>query len=115
MPYSRLPAMLSVFDVAMIPFRVNDLTAAVSPIKLFEYLAGGRPVVATPLPECRDYPVRIAASAEEFVKQVEWCAGPGRQADYRRSLRECAAANSWTDRAKLVLSALKAKGLADES
>ena len=50
-PYTALPDYARVFDVALVPFRVNELTRAVNPIKLREYLSAGVPVVATGLPE----------------------------------------------------------------
>ena len=43
------------FDVAVIPFKINDITLMTSPIKLFEYFACHKPVVSTPLPECKQY------------------------------------------------------------
>jgi glycosyltransferase involved in cell wall biosynthesis len=50
---------------------VDRLTRAVSPLKVYEYLAMGKPVVASPLPEVQDLPyVTVAASAEEFVAAV---------------------------------------------
>lgn len=68
-PYADLPAYAKGFDVGLIPFRVNELTRAVNPIKLREYLAAGLPVVATPLPEVRNYRefVEITATPEAFV------------------------------------------------
>jgi polysaccharide pyruvyl transferase CsaB len=51
-PYQELPAYLHAFDVATIPFLVNEVTHAVSPVKLFEYMAGGCPVVTPDLHEC---------------------------------------------------------------
>lgn len=50
-PYAELPAYLAAFDVALIPFLLNDLTHAVDPVKLYEYCAQGKPVVATPMQE----------------------------------------------------------------
>lgn len=50
-PFESLPEILASFDVAMIPFVLNDLTKATSPIKLYEYLAAGLPVVSTSMPE----------------------------------------------------------------
>lgn len=52
-PYALLPAYCSGLDAAIIPFRLNELTRAVNPIKLREYLAAGLGVVSTPLPEVR--------------------------------------------------------------
>lgn len=50
-PYDALPDYARWFDVALVPFRQNELTRAVNPIKLREYLSAGVPVVATALPE----------------------------------------------------------------
>ena len=58
--YSELPAYCRHLDVGLIPFRLNELTMAVNPIKLHEYLAAGLPVVSTALPEV----VSISESAE---------------------------------------------------
>jgi glycosyltransferase involved in cell wall biosynthesis len=71
--YERLPAFVRSFDVCLIPYRVGDLIDYVLPKKLYEYLAAGRPVVATPLPELARLgsQVRLAASKEEFVAAVE--------------------------------------------
>jgi glycosyltransferase involved in cell wall biosynthesis len=54
-PYERLPAFAARFDVGLIPFLVNELTRAVNPIKLREYLSAGLPVVSTALPELYQY------------------------------------------------------------
>ena len=72
-PYAQLPSYVSGFDVALIPFRVNRLTEHVNPVKLYEYLAAGKPVVATPLPELRAFSqvVRIADSREAFLEAIE--------------------------------------------
>src|SRR5438045_8807966 len=51
--YESLPSYLHVFDVALIPFVINDITSATSPLKLYEYFAGGKPVIATSMPECQ--------------------------------------------------------------
>ncbi|MFQ3409822.1 glycosyltransferase, partial [Escherichia coli] len=50
-PYQSLPGYCKKFDIAVLPFVVNELTLAANPLKLREYLAAGLPVVATPLPE----------------------------------------------------------------
>ncbi|MCB9913676.1 MAG: glycosyltransferase [Planctomycetes bacterium] len=53
-PYAALPRELARFDVCLIPFLVNELTRATNPVKVYEYLASGKPVVTTDLPEIRD-------------------------------------------------------------
>ncbi len=71
--YEQLPAFAKGFDVGLIPFRVNDLTRAVNPIKLREYLSAGLPVVSTPMPEVQRYEpwVRVASGAAGFVAACE--------------------------------------------
>jgi len=70
-PYAELPAWCKGFDVALLPFKINELTLAANPLKVREYLAAGLPVVATPLPEVAALvQCRIALGAE-FVRQVE--------------------------------------------
>lgn len=64
-----LPAYLRYTDVAILPFKPGHISDAVSPIKVFEYLFMGVPVVSNDLPEVRGYPnVFIASGAEEFAR-----------------------------------------------
>ena len=72
-PYEELPAYCKQFDVGLIPFKLNDLTRAVNPIKLREYLAAGLPVVSTPLPEVDQYKrwVRTAVEPDDFGQAIE--------------------------------------------
>jgi glycosyltransferase involved in cell wall biosynthesis len=70
--YAELPAYLSGWDVALMPFAMNESTEFISPTKTPEYLAAGKPVVSTPVRDVvRHYGhlqgVRIASTAEEFV------------------------------------------------
>ncbi|MDA8235326.1 MAG: glycosyltransferase [Clostridia bacterium] len=71
--YGRLPTYLKGFDVCLVPFKINDLTVNVNPVKLYEYLAAGKPVVSSPLPEVRQFNevVRIGETPAEFLAQVE--------------------------------------------
>lgn len=54
-PYEALPAYCKGFDVALIPFAVNELTRNVNPIKLREYFSAGLPCVSTDIPAVRDH------------------------------------------------------------
>jgi GT2 family glycosyltransferase len=77
LPYAALPGYLHQFDVACIPFLLTPLTAATNPVKFYEYLSAGKPVVAVDLPDLRPYrdfyyPVR---SKEDFVAQIEIALG----------------------------------------
>ena len=74
--YDQLPAYLSGWDVALMPFAMNESTQFISPTKTPEYLAGGKPVVSTPIKDVvRHYGqlegVKIASTAEEFVAACE--------------------------------------------
>jgi UDP-galactopyranose mutase len=74
--YAELPAYLSGWDVALMPFALNESTEFISPTKTPEYLAGGKPVVSTPIRDVvRHYGqlegVQIAATADEFVAGCE--------------------------------------------
>ena len=61
------------FDVGLIPFRMNELTLRVNPLKLREYLAAGLPVVSTPLPEVLRYQsfVHVATNKDGFLGEIE--------------------------------------------
>jgi UDP-galactopyranose mutase len=74
--YDELPAYLGGWDVALMPFAINESTKFISPTKTPEYLAGGRPVVSTPITDViRHYAdleaVFIADGARAFVKACE--------------------------------------------
>jgi glycosyltransferase involved in cell wall biosynthesis len=74
--YGELPAYLSGWDVALMPFAMNESTQFISPTKTPEYLAGGKPVVSTPIKDVvRTYGhlegVKIASTADEFVAACE--------------------------------------------
>jgi glycosyltransferase involved in cell wall biosynthesis len=74
--YGQLPAYLSGWDVALMPFAMNESTQFISPTKTPEYLAGGKPVVSTPIRDVvRHYGqlegVQIAAGPESFVAACE--------------------------------------------
>ncbi len=74
--YSELPSYLAGWDVALMPFAVNESTRYISPTKTPEYLAAGRPVVSTPVPDVvRQYgacdAVQIAGSAPDFAAACE--------------------------------------------
>jgi len=70
--YQELPAYLGGWDIAMLPFAINESTKFISPTKTPEYLAAGKPVISTPIRDVvRPYGekglVRIASNSEEFV------------------------------------------------
>jgi glycosyltransferase involved in cell wall biosynthesis len=68
-PFAELPGYIKGFDVCTIPFLTSGVGAHSFPMKFFEYLASGKPVVTTPLPALREYfPLcRVASDAESFA------------------------------------------------
>jgi UDP-galactopyranose mutase len=74
--YAELPAYLAGWDVALMPFAINEATRFISPTKTPEYLAGGRPVVSTAIIDVRRHygeleAVRVADTHEEFIAGCE--------------------------------------------
>ena len=98
-PYRDLPGYCKAFDVAILPFVVNELTLAANPLKVREYLAAGLPVVATPLPEVRRLGnlVRCARTGDEFLEQIDGLLKAGRRGPSMDASRQMDA-HSWDRR-----------------
>ncbi len=101
-PYAELPAYAARFDVALVPFCLNELTRAVNPIKLREYLSAGIPVVSTSLPEIVALPpdpfLHVAHTADAFVAAVGEVIATPPDAAARREAAQRARAESWEGR-----------------
>jgi len=96
-PYEELPAMAASFDVGIIPFVRQPLTDATNPVKFWEMLALGLPIVASPLPELEPYGdlVHLAADHEGWLGAIERALGEGADGEMRARRLELARANSW--------------------
>jgi len=71
--YEELPAYLKAFDVAMMPFALNDATKFISPTKTLEYMAAGKPIISTRIKDVvRDYShcVELVATSEDFCNGI---------------------------------------------
>lgn len=99
--YEVLPAYLKGFDVAVIPYRINAYTEAVFPIKFFEFLATGKPVVISALPALEEFysSVGVAQTCDEFV---EWCEAYLEEdgEDARQNRIALAREHSWPERVR---------------
>ena len=98
-PYADLPALLAAMDVGLIPFKRNDVTYHADPIKAYEYLAAGLPVVATDMPALRRLTplVALAESAEGFQHGIRAALEAGRDAGRAERQAE-ARRHGWTSR-----------------
>lgn len=106
--YTFIPTLLQYFDVAVVPFKLNDITKNTSPVKVFEYMAGGKPVVSTDLVELWNYsPVFVSKTYEEFLNNIIRALKETNNKDYVDKLKECAKENTWNKRVEQVLSVLR--------
>src|SRR5207248_5489186 len=76
-PYAKLPRYVAAFDVGLIPYVANAHTRSCFPLKLFEYLAAGKPVVASGVPELAGMEpnVVLANGVPAFVKAAQNAVG----------------------------------------
>jgi len=72
-PPEALPSCVAALDVCLIPYRLTKLTLAIDPLKVYQYLAAGKPVVATRLPSLLKFgeTITCAAGVVEFVDAIE--------------------------------------------
>ena len=99
--YEQLPAYLSGWNVALMPFAMNESTQFISPTKTPEYLAGGKPVVSTPVKDVvRHYGhlvgVAIAGDAERFVAECERVLELDREGEWLAEADLMLSATSWS-------------------
>jgi glycosyltransferase involved in cell wall biosynthesis len=82
------------FDVCIMPYRVNDYTDCIYPLKLHEYLASGKPVVASPIRTLRDFShvISLATGVEEWVAAINSSFAEEALSDERVSVRRAIAA-----------------------
>ena len=95
-PYDSLPAYCAAFDAGLLLFSQNEMTRHVNPVKMYEYLAAGLPVVSTPLPEARRFegPIVMAEGAQEFAKACDFVLD--RDCHNRASISECVRNETWS-------------------
>ena len=108
--YNILQNYASNFDVCTIPFLINSITEATSPIKLFEYMALGKPIVTTAMKECKKYSsVMIANNKEEFVNLIDksLLINKNQTEDYFKLLNKEALENTWEAKADIIINLLK--------
>lgn len=98
------------FDIAIIPFKINNVTIATSPIKLFEYMACSKPVVTTALPECKKYNgVFVADNYEQFIDYIDKALVAKKDLDYLFMIDKVARDNTWDNRVNKIITELQRK------
>jgi hypothetical protein len=105
--YDILPNYASKIDVLTIPFVINSITQATSPLKLFEYMALEKPIVTTAMNECKKYEsVLIGKNHEDFIKKLEEAYKKRNDDNYKKLLLKEANENSWSEKAKTIIKLL---------
>lgn len=99
-PYQELPKHIATWNIAMMPFAINDSTKFISPTKTPEYLAAGLPVISTAIRDVVDpYGINglayIIDTPEEFVKAAEHQLNSNRYDDWLKDVDNFLANNSW--------------------
>lgn len=94
----ELPAYLHAFDVCLIPLLRNRFNQERDPMKFYQYMAMGKPVVTTPVPAARRYSRACypAETRDEFVAAVGEALARGSNEDERAARRAIARQHSWT-------------------
>ncbi len=101
-PYPELPRYGTWFDVAVIPFSRGEIADTTSPIKLFEYMALGKPIVTTDMKECKRYrSVLWAGDAQGFMDALDRALRLREDSDYLALVDREARENTWDARAEL--------------
>ncbi len=106
--YSDLPMYLYWFDVCLIPFRITELIRATHPVKFYEYLSAGKPVVSTKLPELLPYShlCYLVDDKEDAVTKIT--AALSEKDEELKNMRiEFARNNTWDKRVEVLLSHIK--------
>jgi glycosyltransferase involved in cell wall biosynthesis len=108
-PYSELPQRITNWHCCMIPFQRNELTEATNPVKVYEMLAAGMPVVAVDLPELRPIAaanlIELADDAEGFARKIETLLIDQTPAAIARR-RDFAQKNTWQSRYQVMSAAI---------
>lgn len=101
-PYDKLTGYLKCFDVCLIPFKLIELTLCTNPVKVYEYLAAGKPVVCTAMPEVKiiNEMVHVGECHDDFVSLIEIAMEEVSDKNLAERRRLWALKHDWASRAK---------------
>lgn len=107
-PYSTLPQLLSCMDACVIPHAIDAFTQSMNPLKMYEYLAAGKPIVATPVAGADQFQdlITIAVSPEDFSTGLSTSIAKD-TAQLRERRKKMAAEYSWKRRVDVMLECLE--------
>lgn len=105
MAYAKLPQYLHAFDVCLLPFQVIPLTLATNPVKVYEYLSAGKPVVSVDLPELRQFEglVWTGADHDSFLSAVEQALAEKQTPEVCQPRMEFARCQTWQHRSEVLV------------
>jgi glycosyltransferase involved in cell wall biosynthesis len=101
--HEEIPAYIGNLDVCMVPYRINKFTNNVSPLKLYEYMAAGKPVVSTNISDLTGFKdiIRISDSKEDFVREIALSLIEDSD-ELRDKRRKMAKENNWEKRLQFI-------------
>lgn len=105
--YKLLPQYAKYFDIAWIPFVINDITKATNPIKVFEYMALGKLIITSPMPECKKYKSVFICDKEKDYNKIFKDYKKKYTKKYQKLLDKEAEENSWEYKAKDIVDLLE--------
>ena len=110
-PTAALHGYVQHFDVSLMPYEINEYTHFIYPVKVHEYLAAGSPVVASPLPNLREFEnvLTFASSVEEWSGAIAQALTTRDNQCARQARQEVASRHDWSALAGKVLSILQAR------
>ncbi|HEP1062527.1 glycosyltransferase [Klebsiella aerogenes] len=108
-PYVQLTPYLKDFDVCLIPFKLIELTLCTNPVKVYEYLAAGKPVVCTAMPEVivMGDVVHVADTKEQFIAQIATAMAETTDEELKEKRSQWAKNHDWESRARQLGDALQ--------
>jgi glycosyltransferase involved in cell wall biosynthesis len=108
-PQTVVPHYIKYFDVCLMPYRKTNYTRYIYPMKLHEYLACGKPVVATPLENIAEFDtvLRFADAPGAWVEEIEAALAES-EASLGAERTAVASRNSWEARVDCIASLMKA-------